>query len=83
MKSCLFKGHRVHQGSNREEFLCVDRKDYFLCKSNKRLKVVQITLNRSVFFIEKISRLIWKPCTYTFSHFVISKCLKIWAQCKY
>jgi hypothetical protein len=33
-----------------------------------------------VFYIENISYLIWKPCTYTFSPAVISKCLRIRAK---
>jgi hypothetical protein len=65
MKSCLFKGHRVQQGSNREEFLCVDRKD-FLCESNKSLKVVQIPLNRSVFLL-KITADLFENLVLTFS----------------
>jgi hypothetical protein len=29
-KSCLFTGQKVQQGSNREDFLFVDRKDSFV-----------------------------------------------------
>ncbi len=31
-------------------------------------------------YIENIRRIIWKPCTHTFSLAVISKCLRIRAQ---
>jgi hypothetical protein len=40
-----FQRSQSTTGSNREEFRCVDRKD-FVCESNKRLKVFQITLHK-------------------------------------
>jgi hypothetical protein len=74
MTSCLFKGHRVQQGSNRRSF-CVLKEKIFVCISNKRLKVVQITLSRSVFLL-KISADLFGNLALTLSascHFKVFK----------
>jgi hypothetical protein len=55
---------------------CVLMSKILLCKLNKRIKVVQSTLNRLVFML----RILKKPCTNTFSPAVISKCLRVWAH---
>ncbi len=48
-----------------------------LCELNNRIEFVQITLNRSVFYIGNIRKHVWKPRAYPFTSAVISICLRI------
>jgi hypothetical protein len=70
-----FQGQSVQQGLHWLQLFVLLRKT-FVKTVQKTLKLDQ-KWSTFAFCFENIHRLIWKPCTHTFSPTVISKCLRI------
>ncbi len=75
-KRAVFSKVRKYNRDQMDYFFCVHISITILFENIKQI-LTSLNVWTYIFSIENIRRHIWKPCTYTFSPYVISKCLRI------